>query len=106
MRRLDIDENRPLEALGWFGEKLGRLKPNGRLVRRSPLSDVIELEGLRLAVQGKLCCWRVLRAVAEDDARLATRELDALVTSAEDQARRLDVLHRRAAEQQLAAGPG
>ena len=64
MRRLSVEENRPLEAVGWLGEKLGRLKPNGSLVRRSPLSDVIELEGLRLSVQGKLGCWRALRIVA------------------------------------------
>ena len=103
MRRLDVAENRPLEALGWLGEKIGRLKPNGSLLARSPLSDVVELEGLLHAVQSKLACWRVLRAVADHDARVATAEMDTLVRRAEDQARRVDALHRQAAERRLAA---
>ena len=102
MRRLSIEERRPMEALGWFGEKLGRLKPNGRLLSRSPLSDVIEMEGLRLSVQSKLGCWRVLRTLADHDPRIATREMDALIGRAEEQARRIDVLHHQAAEQRLA----
>lgn len=35
-------------------EKLGRLKPNGQLHGYSPLSRVIELEGLYLGISGKL----------------------------------------------------
>ena len=38
---------------GWALEKAARLKPNGRLLRRSPLSDLIELEGLLLGVQAR-----------------------------------------------------
>lgn len=102
MRRLDVAENRPLEALGWLGEKVGRLKPNGSLLTRSPLSDVVELESLLLAVHSRLACWRVLRTVAEHDARVATGEMDTLVRRAEDQARRVDALHRQAAERRLA----
>ncbi len=90
-----------MEAVGWLGEKLGRLKPNASLVHRSPLSDVVELEGLRLTVQGKLGCWRALRVVADHDARVAAQEMDILVGRAEDQARRVDVLHRRAVERSL-----
>jgi hypothetical protein len=101
MQRLSVEENRPLEAVGWLGEKLGRLKPNGSLVHRSPLSDVVELEGLRLTVQGKLGCWRALRVVADHDPRVAAQEMDILVGRAEDQARRVDVLHRRAVERSL-----
>lgn len=103
MRRLGIDENRPLEALGWLGEKVGRLKPNGSLLERSPLSDVVELEGLLLAVHGTLACWRVLRAVAEHDPRVATGEMDTLVRRAEERAARVASLHGQAAERRLAA---
>ncbi|MGV9847844.1 hypothetical protein ACWDWU_03430 [Streptomyces sp. NPDC003442] len=35
------------------GEKAGRLKPNGRLRRRSGLSTVLELESPRIGVEGK-----------------------------------------------------
>lgn len=38
---------------GWIGEKAGRLKLNGRLRSRSPLSNLEELEMLRLGVEGK-----------------------------------------------------
>ncbi|MGH3527970.1 MAG: hypothetical protein ACRDQ6_11750 [Pseudonocardiaceae bacterium] len=38
---------RRYQAYGaWVGEKVGRLKPNGYLRGRSPLSIVVELEGL------------------------------------------------------------
>ena len=37
----------------WAGEKAGRLKPNGHLTTRSPLSNLEELELLRLGVEGK-----------------------------------------------------
>ena len=37
----------------WAGEKAGRLKPNGHLTTRSPLSNLEELEILRLGVEGK-----------------------------------------------------
>ncbi len=103
MRRLDITENRPLEALGWLGEKVGRLKPNGTLLQRSPLSDVVELESLLLSVHSALACWRVLRTVAAHDGRVAEQETDLLVRRAEDQARRVEALHRRTAERRLAA---
>jgi hypothetical protein len=57
MRRLEVAESRPMAAPGWLAERAGRLKPNGYLLRRSPLADVVELEGLRAAVQGRLVCW-------------------------------------------------
>src|SRR5262245_48969825 len=102
MARLDIRESRPMALIGWLGEKVGRLKPNGYLVRRSPLSDVVELEALRTAALGKLAGWQVLRLVARDDRRLAIAELDALIARADSQASRLEVLHTQMAERQLA----
>ena len=102
MRRLEVRENLPMAAIGWVGEKVGRLKPNGYLVARSPLADVIELEGLRTGVHAKLCLWQVLRAVAGHDDRLTVEELEALVERAEDQQARLAALHLQAAQQNLA----
>ena len=103
MRRLDVAESRPMAALGWLGEKAGRLKPNGYLVRRSPLADVIELEGLRTAVHGKLACWQVLRAVTVEDDRVSAEELELLIERAEDQEARLSTLHLQAVRERLAA---
>lgn len=83
----------PLKNAGaWVAEKLGRFKPNGELVRRSPLSDVLELEMLRLAVEGKGAGWRVLRALAEDDPQFDSAELDGLIAEAEQQIKALEEL--------------
>jgi len=105
MRHLDIPENRAMAGIGWLGEKAGRLKPNGYLVGRSPLADLAELEGLRIAVTGKLAGWQVLRAVAVHDSRLDKTELETLIERAEDQAHRLYKLHLRVAEERLVVLP-
>ena len=68
---------------GWVLEKAARLKPNGRLLRRSPLSDLIELEGLLLGVQGKAAGFRTLRRLADTDTRLQASNLDELIARAE-----------------------
>jgi hypothetical protein len=52
-------------AAGWTAEKLGRLKPNAQLRGYSPLSPLVELEGLLMGIQGKLAMWQVLAEVAE-----------------------------------------
>ena len=58
----------------FIGERAARLKLNGRIRSRSPLSDLEELEMLRLGVEGKAAGWRTLRALADSDQRLdATR---------------------------------
>ena len=101
MGRLGVRENKPMAALGWLGEKAGRLKPNGYLLRRSPLADVIELEGLRTATHGKLACWQVLRAIAVKDGRVSQAELETLIERAEDQAARLYTLHLQAVRERL-----
>ena len=69
MARLDVSQDRLKVGAGWLGEKAGRLKPNNRLFGYSPLSRVIELEGLSLGVEGKRGLWRVLSNL--QDTRLA-----------------------------------
>ena len=44
MDAFEIKRDRPKLLAAWTGEKLGRLKPNGRLLSYSPLSRLIELE--------------------------------------------------------------
>lgn len=102
MSSLGIRENRPLMAAAWLAEKAGRLKPNGYVVRRSPLSNVVELEGLRVAVAAKTGGWQVLRLAADYDPRIPTELVDSLIERAEDQAARLKRLHLGAAEHHLA----
>ena len=47
-------------ALGSLSERIGRLKPNGRLVRPSPLAAVFELEVLESLLDMSARCWRAL----------------------------------------------
>lgn len=101
LRRLDVEENKPMMALGWAAEKVGRLKPNGYLVRRSPLADLVELEGLRGAVAGKTAGWQVLRALAMHDDRLTKEEFEVLLQRADDQSQRLYKLHLQVAQAQF-----
>ena len=75
------------QVVGWLGEKAGRLKPNGQLRGYSPLSRLVELEGLALGVTGKLALWKALRLLEDDEPRLRAHALDRLVERAESQQR-------------------
>ena len=82
-------------AAGWTAEKLGRLKPNGQLLGYSPLSPLVELEGLLIGIQGKLAMWQALAEVAEQ-VGLERARFEALSARAERQqteveSHRLDV---------------
>ncbi len=87
----------------WAGEKAGRLKPNGHLTTRSPLSNLEELEIMRLGVEGKAAGWRTLRELADEDSRLDAGQLDELVARARRQSDFLEESRVRAARQVIAA---
>ena len=70
LRRLDISRPKFAEVLVGVAEGLRQLKPNGTLLRRSPLSDVMELEALSTAVTAKRLGWVTLRFVGERDGPL------------------------------------
>jgi hypothetical protein len=79
----------------WAAEKVGRLKFNGRLRGYSPLSRVIELEGLALGVRGKLALWEALSELELHRPGFAA-DLETLCRRAENQLEGLEV-HRRQA---------
>lgn len=83
------------------GAELGRLKPNGRILTRSPLTDLVEIEALRIAVFGKRSGWQVLRAVADDDPRLDAALLDDLVGRSDRQLETLGRLHLTTARRRI-----
>ena len=89
----------------WIGEKAW-LKFNGRLFTRSPLSDLEELEMLRLGVEGKAAGWRTLRTLADTDTRLDLGRLDELISRGRRQADLLEDLRVGAADQVTRAHPG
>jgi hypothetical protein len=80
-------------ALAWLGEKVGRLKLNGRLLRSSPLSPFIELETLELGIYGKELLWQALREHRPPGSDAV--DLDELVARARRQRR--EVEHHRVA---------
>lgn len=94
MDELGVSRSRLKPALGWIGEKLGRLKLNGQLHGYSPLSRVVELESLILGTTGRIRLWRLLADLVGDQ---TSADLPALITSAEDQRGRLEELQLRAA---------
>ncbi|MBS7547870.1 hypothetical protein [Dietzia massiliensis] len=71
-------------------EKFGQLKPNRRVAERSPLSDLVELEALTLAVTGKTLGFKTLLDIG--DPRLPTPTLERLVERAEQHGRELEQL--------------
>jgi hypothetical protein len=103
MRTLGIGDD-PLKTLAaWLGEKVGRLKLNGEILRRSPLSAVVELEVLTLGVHGKHALWRTLRSLAATEPRLDAERLTELIARAERQLEELEV-HRSAAATSALSG--
>src|ERR1700760_4998670 len=103
MADLDIPVRNYKVYAAWMGEKAGRLKPNGHLRTRSPVSNLEELELLRLGVEGKAAGWRTLRVAADRDRRLAAGRLDGLIAPARHPAGILDDLPGLAAAQVVEA---
>ncbi len=87
----------------WLAEKVTRAKPNGYLMNRSPLTPLVELESLRLGVEGKAVGWRTLREVAVSDHRLDAQHLEALLARARAQADALEDLRVRTVSELFAS---
>ncbi len=92
MQDLGIPVRRYKVAGGWALEKLGRLKLNGTVLRRSPLSDVVELEGMRIGVVAKDALWLLLQRLSADEPRLNSTLLERLHNSAVRQLEKLEEL--------------
>ncbi len=103
MRALDVDISPAKPAGGWIAEKAARLKLNGRLRGYSPLSRLIELEGLETGIAGKRSLWQALTRAFPGDARLASFDLDALIARAEHQLEGTREQRLSAAREALAA---
>ena len=102
MRRLDIGVDHAKQVVAWLAEKLGRLKPNGRVVGYSPLSRLVELELLALGVEGKRALWRSLDRAVGEDPRLAGIDFAELGRRAQAQRRQLEGRRLRAAGEAFA----
>lgn len=101
MGALDVGIDRLKVVGAWGAEKVGRLKPNGRLLSYSPLSRVVELEALTLGVTGKLSLWHALEQLQPENPGLEEFDLAALITRAEQQLEGLETYRRQAVAEAL-----
>ena len=105
MVALDVRPSLVKSALADAGQHLGRLKLNGRLRGRSPLSDVLELEALSAGIAAKRDLWRALATLAPDVGAVDGSEVARLETRATEQLERVLALHRTAARHALVGVP-
>ncbi len=105
MDRVGVRRKQVRLAIARMAELGMRLKPNGRLVGYSPLSRVIELEGLTVGITGKLELWRSMGAL-ENGSRIAEVDFEQLAARAEDQRDRVEDLRVRAAREALGGATG
>jgi hypothetical protein len=96
MERLSVRRDHVKQLAGWSGEKLGRLKLNGRLTGYSPLSRVTELEALLLITRMTAALWRGLVPVLGGDPDFGDLDLQARAANADALADRVEE-HRVAA---------
>ncbi len=85
--------SRTRKAAARAAELAGRLKLNGRIFSYSPLSRVMELEGLMLICVQRAAVWRILEARALLDLRLRTVPVD-FADRADLAARQAELLER------------
>ncbi|MFE2554175.1 hypothetical protein ACFXGI_37550 [Streptomyces sp. NPDC059355] len=101
MTVLNVPLNHVRALVGVAAAQAGRLKGNGRVLARSPLSDVLELEAIRVGVEGKKELWRTLHTLARTEPRLNTEALGRLLARAERQAGVLETLRLAAVDRAL-----
>ena len=90
MKTLGVEPNRLKAGVASVAEKVGALKLNGRVFERSPLSTIVELEAMQMAVRGKRSLWETLQAAMTSPTPV---ELDELVGRADAQLDMLSALH-------------
>ena len=105
MRQLGVPSSAMKVGFVRIAERVSRLKLNGTLFKRSPLSRIVELETLVVGIRGKEALWTALLAAGF---RLQGIDLDALIESARTQAKEVDeqrliavadVFHRNGTQQ-------
>ncbi|MBB1509016.1 hypothetical protein H5393_04080 [Tessaracoccus sp. MC1756] len=99
MERFGAQPNSAKDFVAKMAEKASRLKLNREVVRRSPLSDLVELEALMDAVHAQSRMWQILLQL--DDTRLDRRQLTDLFSRARQHESELEELWLRQAPKLL-----
>ena len=97
---LNLRPQRSKQLVAAIAERVGLVKLNGRIFRRSPLTTLVEVEAMVIAVRGKLAGWETLRGVPEA-AAVNVVDIEDLVTRTTQQYDTLQQIHRRTAERLL-----
>lgn len=105
MTALGLPVRQYKQAAVWIGEKLSRAKPNGHLLTRSPLSDLVEFEFIATAVLAKRAGFETLRAAGETDARIDAAVFERLIAQADKQHRWLADARREVAARVFGGSP-
>ena len=103
MERLGVPRSGVKRTLAVVGERVGRLKLNGRLREYSPLSRLWELETLALGLDGKRLLWQNLRDATETPARAPEVDLGELIERAERQRAEIEPFRADAAQKAFSA---
>ncbi|MEX2619097.1 MAG: hypothetical protein WD250_02650 [Egibacteraceae bacterium] len=102
MDALHLTRDPAKQALAVVGERVARLKLNGRLRGYSDLSRLVELEGLVGGVNVKRRLWHALQRVASSYAAIGATDLDRLIHRADSQLERLETYRQEAAARAFA----
>jgi hypothetical protein len=105
-RALGLPVRQYKQVAVWVAEKASRLKLNGHLLSRSPLSSLVEFEFLASAVRGKRSGFETLRIAATVDPRIDAVLLDGLIEQANRQYRWLTDVRREIAADLFGGDPG
>ena len=105
MQALELPVRQYKLVASWVGEKLARLKLNGHVLTRSPLSDLIEFEFIATAALGKRAGFETLREVAEVDDRIDKELLERLIRQADQQHEWLSEARRQVAARVFGGRP-
>ena len=106
MAALGLPVRQYKQVASWVGEKVARLKLNGHVLSRSPLSDLVEFEFIATAVLAKRCGFETLRVVAAADPRLDAPLIDRLIAQADKQHDWLADARREVAARVFGGDPG
>jgi hypothetical protein len=99
MGELGLGADKIKDIGAWALEKAGRLKLNGQITGYSPLSRVVELEGLVTGITGKISLWVALLQIAPEEPRLDAARLERLRERGESQRATVEELRERAARE-------
>jgi hypothetical protein len=104
--RLGTTSNPVKQGAAWVAEKASRVKFSAVTSGNPELGTFLALETLSLGVEGKICLWRSLKAIADDDAALARTNFDELIERGETQRRALEAERMEVGASVLRGGDG